>query len=302
MARGLTASHLMLPMKRLLLFLMACSPAFLSARGDDQTQSVQQALKDQGFYYGSVDGQPGPETDAAVRRYQIRQGLEVTGKLDAETLSSLKVGGDSGDSTRDTVQAVPPPSADSGDSHPVEESTPSPRVVQSDRDFLRRHPNGSPTPADDEAAAQAPQGDEPQPQGPAEPQPAEPPQAENPPIDQGQVLPPAYANFFRRTPYQNAPPGVQRDTVQRAQIRLARQGFYRGVADGELSDQFSRAIAAYQEFAQLHRSARLDMDTLEDMNLLPHRRVLAGPPPPPAYVHDPRDVYRGIWVHGGNGF
>jgi peptidoglycan hydrolase-like protein with peptidoglycan-binding domain len=52
----------------------------------DQTiQSVQQALKDQGYYYGNVTGDKSSETIAAVRRYQIRNGLQVTGEINPET-------------------------------------------------------------------------------------------------------------------------------------------------------------------------------------------------------------------------
>ena len=58
---------------------------------DDLTRAIQQRLKDQGFYYGEVDGQGGDETSAAIRRYQIRHGLKVTGQLNDETLHSLGV-------------------------------------------------------------------------------------------------------------------------------------------------------------------------------------------------------------------
>ena len=56
---------------------------------DDLTRAIQQRLKDQGFYYGEVDGQGGDETSAAIRRFQIRYGLKVTGQLNDETLRSL---------------------------------------------------------------------------------------------------------------------------------------------------------------------------------------------------------------------
>jgi peptidoglycan hydrolase-like protein with peptidoglycan-binding domain len=51
---------------------------------------VQQSLKDQGFYYGNVTGDKSAETTAAIRRYQIRNGLQVTGEINPETLHSLK--------------------------------------------------------------------------------------------------------------------------------------------------------------------------------------------------------------------
>jgi len=58
----------------------------------DQTiQSVQQTLKDQGFYYGNVTGEKSAETTAAIRRYQIRNGLQVTGDINPETLQSLNM-------------------------------------------------------------------------------------------------------------------------------------------------------------------------------------------------------------------
>jgi peptidoglycan hydrolase-like protein with peptidoglycan-binding domain len=60
-------------------------------RADQTVKSVQQALKDQGFYYGNVTGDKSGETSSAIRRYQIRNGLQVTGEIDSQTLQSLKV-------------------------------------------------------------------------------------------------------------------------------------------------------------------------------------------------------------------
>src|SRR5207253_1530667 len=62
------------------------------ARADQTTAAVQQSLKDQGFYYGDVDGKKTADTTAAIRRYQIRNGLQITGEIDAETLRSLGMG------------------------------------------------------------------------------------------------------------------------------------------------------------------------------------------------------------------
>ncbi|MDQ2919242.1 MAG: peptidoglycan-binding protein [Verrucomicrobiota bacterium] len=55
--------------------------------------STQQALKDQGFYYGEITGKKDADTSAALRRYQIRNGLQVTGELNAETQKALGVKG-----------------------------------------------------------------------------------------------------------------------------------------------------------------------------------------------------------------
>jgi len=64
-------------------------------RADQTIQSVQQALADQGFYYGNVTGEKTVETTAAIRRYQIRNGLQITGEINPETLRSLNVASNS---------------------------------------------------------------------------------------------------------------------------------------------------------------------------------------------------------------
>jgi len=78
-------------MKRIILELVVALPFVGSGRADETIQSVQQALTDQGFYYGNVTGEKSAETTAAVRRYQIRNGLQVTGELNSETFRSLNV-------------------------------------------------------------------------------------------------------------------------------------------------------------------------------------------------------------------
>src|SRR5215467_10709985 len=64
-----------------------CATAFVQA--DQTIQSLQQTLKDKGLYYGSVTGEKNAETAAGIRRYQIRNGLTVTGEINDETLRSL---------------------------------------------------------------------------------------------------------------------------------------------------------------------------------------------------------------------
>jgi peptidoglycan hydrolase-like protein with peptidoglycan-binding domain len=71
------------------LLLAMCVAGFV--RADQTIQSVQQTLKDQGFYYGNVTGDKSAETTAAIRRYQIRNGLQVTGEINPEILRSLNV-------------------------------------------------------------------------------------------------------------------------------------------------------------------------------------------------------------------
>ncbi len=85
-------------MKRTIAYLVVALCVICSLRADQTIQSVQQALKDQGFYYGNVSGEKSAETTAAVRRYQIRNGLQVTGEINPETLRSLNVGSNSASS------------------------------------------------------------------------------------------------------------------------------------------------------------------------------------------------------------
>ncbi len=63
----------------------------VSCLADEQTRQVQSALSEAGFYYGSTDGQMGEETRAALRRFQIRSGLDVSGTMSPETLAALKL-------------------------------------------------------------------------------------------------------------------------------------------------------------------------------------------------------------------
>jgi peptidoglycan hydrolase-like protein with peptidoglycan-binding domain len=77
-------------MKRTILQLVVVLSFVGSGRADETIQSVQQALTHQGFYYGNVTGEKSAETTAAVRRYQIRNGLQVTGSgRDDRSRSSL---------------------------------------------------------------------------------------------------------------------------------------------------------------------------------------------------------------------
>src|SRR2546423_11855522 len=92
-----------------LVLLAACSMAW----ADPAVQSAQQKLKDGGFYYGEINGQKDADTTAAIRRYQIRNGLQITGDLNTETLRSLRINSKppSIPSTRPQPTPGPPPPA-----------------------------------------------------------------------------------------------------------------------------------------------------------------------------------------------
>ena len=55
----------------------------------DAVKSLQQRLKDLGYYKGSVDGDFGDATEEAVRAFQKANGLTVDGKAGAQTLAKL---------------------------------------------------------------------------------------------------------------------------------------------------------------------------------------------------------------------
>src|SRR5258707_9164981 len=81
-------------------------------RADQLVESVQQALKNEGFYYGEVNGDMNANLTAAIRRYQIRNGLQVSGELNDETLRSLGI--KSSGSSRPTTKAASPTPAAGG--------------------------------------------------------------------------------------------------------------------------------------------------------------------------------------------
>lgn len=62
------------------------------ALSQDMVQQVQTRLQQQGMYRGSVDGQWGPATEAAVCSYQQQHDINATGQLDTATLASLNLG------------------------------------------------------------------------------------------------------------------------------------------------------------------------------------------------------------------
>src|SRR5207249_11681335 len=89
---------------RIAIFILLTSVGPLWA--DQPIENVQQALKDQGFYYGEITGTKDADTTAAIRRYQIRNGLQITGDLNEETLKSLGV---DSSSARAIAKASPSP-------------------------------------------------------------------------------------------------------------------------------------------------------------------------------------------------
>lgn len=59
---------------------------------DENVTKAQDRLRTEGFYRGQSTGTYDSETAAAVTRFQIRNGLAISGKLDAATAKALGVG------------------------------------------------------------------------------------------------------------------------------------------------------------------------------------------------------------------
>ena len=123
-------------MERPLLCLVVTLCAVSLVHADQTIRSLQQTLKDQGFYYGTVTGDKNAETTAAIRRYQIRNGLKVTGEINDETTRSLNASSNSvaAVSRPNSKPADPQPNSFRPDTGPsLSQASPPPSFSQPDR-------------------------------------------------------------------------------------------------------------------------------------------------------------------------
>jgi peptidoglycan hydrolase-like protein with peptidoglycan-binding domain len=109
-------------MKRLFFFWVALGLLVATASAGEIIQAVQTRLKKNGFYQGQISGVYDSETSAAVTRFQIRNGLAISGKLDAATLNALDV----------------PPPADKMAPEPSPEAGTWRRLRNGDMQFLKK--------------------------------------------------------------------------------------------------------------------------------------------------------------------
>lgn len=70
------------------------------------TMQSQEALKAAGYHLGEPDGKAGPDTTAAVKKFQGDRHLPVTGKLDSITLAALGVGKSSDPSAAERTDLI----------------------------------------------------------------------------------------------------------------------------------------------------------------------------------------------------
>jgi peptidoglycan hydrolase-like protein with peptidoglycan-binding domain len=230
---------------------------------DPVIESVQQALKDEGFYYGDVTGNKDADTMAAIRRYQIRNGLQITGDLNDETLKTLGVNSSGG---RAVIKAAPTAAPNTSDLRAPLKQEPEPEQEQA------QEPTNPMT---------------------GQPFPQQQRQSQQPPPQTGNGMVPASpAESFAGTPYEASPPQVQRDVIVSAQNILVGRGLYRGPIDGSFGPEFEFSLRAYQARVKLPVTGRLDLGTLAALELLPGGNR-------PVYVprrHPSQEPVRGEWI------
>ena len=231
--------------------------SFILARADQTIESVQQALKNQGFYYGEITGEKNADLTAAIRRYQIRNGLQVNGELNNETLQSLGI--NSSASAQPAAKPASPTSAmpKSGEQSPIEGADITPAPVQP-------FPN-------------APQDQQVYPSNPIAPG-------------------TSASGVLARTPFEAAPPEVQRNVIVSAQIALARRGLYQEEVNGIYGPAMELALRAYQARAKLPVTGRLDLQTLAALRLFPQPRGPFYDPAGRRWRPPPGPPVRGEWV------
>ena len=106
----------------------------LLVMADSTVQQAQEELKEQGYYFGQINGDKNADTIAAIRRFQIRSGLQVTGELDQETLRALHAASSSSAATT-TTTPQPRDIEDSGNTtERVAPATTPPRDLQTYRE------------------------------------------------------------------------------------------------------------------------------------------------------------------------
>jgi peptidoglycan hydrolase-like protein with peptidoglycan-binding domain len=227
-------------MKRFFITALFCLAAFSLVKADRAIESIQQKLKDEGFYYGEINGKKDVDTTAAIRRYQIRNGLQITGEINAETQRALGI-----------TYAAP--------------STPRPR------------PTSPPIP-EEPSLRQKPTAPKlvPAPQWPADP---DDPGGERAYVPGPHNLRVERSGIFDGTPFEVAPAEVQRRVIVGVQMLLARRHFYRNAIDGICGPGMDFAVRTYQARIDLPPTGRLDMETLASLGLLPGQRTPGFGPP-----------------------
>jgi peptidoglycan hydrolase-like protein with peptidoglycan-binding domain len=237
--------------------LVAAVACIATVRADSSIAEIQQRLKEQGFYYGELTGKKDADTTAAVRRYQIRNGLQITGELNDETLNSIR---SSQKNTTQTARVAPARTPLPQTEAPESATDPAPPVTARNRPAI---------------------------------QPAQPPIDGSDQPNMGRPIL-SGSSLLAGTPYQTAPVEVQRKVIADAQRILARRGLFREEIDGAYGPALEFSLRAYQSRVGLPATGRLDLETLAALELLPGPQAPFFAPRRPAAPRQP--IVRGEWV------
>ena len=197
---------------------------------DEQTRQVQAALGTAGFYFGIADGKMGDDTRAALRRYQIRNGLDVSGNMSPETLAALKVA-----KSKNTGPAAV-------DEQQIASTTKAPYAFLSPKNRVAE-------PSQPRTLS---------PQGQSNPTPVEVPVTRSPAKE-----------FYSDTDTTTSAPAPQNVELIKAQRSLARLGFYRGAPNGLPGPETEEALLGFQGSLHLRLTGRLDNDTRQALFVAP---------------------------------
>jgi peptidoglycan hydrolase-like protein with peptidoglycan-binding domain len=110
------------------------------ALGDSALQQAQEQLKEQGYYYGQITGEKNADTTAAIRRFQIRNGLQVTGELNDETVRALSSNSSARVETATPAPQRNEPREETEETEPEGNEAPPPAIPQTPRAPLSQQP------------------------------------------------------------------------------------------------------------------------------------------------------------------
>jgi len=236
----------------------AAAPQPLTVMAPQQSAAVrdtQQRLSELGFYDGAVDGVWGPETRAAVERFQRNRGLAVTGDLNPRTTSALRA-------SAPPAPAAPASSAAAQATDPTSVRTVQNRLRQ--LGFFNAPADGVWGPSTQVAleSFQRARG-----------------------LDMSGQLTPSTLAAMGFEPGSFPPRGTaiaaeQLDpaVLQSTQRELRRLGFYRGAADGVWGARSQEALARFQQSRGLQASGEFNLATLFALGFDPNNLAASVPP------------------------
>lgn len=269
---------------------VAFAPVAFAA--EDSLKQVQQALRQQGYYYGEMDGKSGDETEHAIRRFQIRNGLKVTGQLDGATRQAILSG----------KPDVEPnlPGEDTTDLRAPDGVAK--ETIKEDKDFLKGKSTASSSSQSSKSrSASLPVQPAPgfgSPNKPAKKMAQTKQATQSSQKSSGGSS--SVSGLFSDSPYARAGANEKRRVLMMVQNYLNRYRYYRGPIDGVAGLGTIDGIRRYQQAARLRPTGKLDGNTLELMGMLPTRRQVRTERRVVREIYRPSvNVYYGGGYYGG---